>query len=149
MTTEHNNLSAVSKDLVNKINVFAAFGGRVALTLGGTEADPTMTKLALPYAWVIPVSSQNTSANRESWTKARQNFTVLIRVSYGKGESDFADTQLPLIEEVAAAVCGSHVNANVRGPKWSYDGRTLLGSDKKSMTFALQFGVDTYYTKST
>ena len=142
------NLSTVASNLVNKIGEIVAFGGRVAMTLGGTEADPTLSNMTTPYAWVTLNSSQADSQGRERWTNARWNFVVYVGLDYGKGEANFVEQQIPLIESVCQAVTGTQVNAP--GPvKWAFDGLSLQGVDSDVVYYALNFSIQTFYTQST
>lgn len=142
------NVSIVASDLVNKIGAIAAFGGRVAMTLGGTEADPTLSQIEKPYAWVTLTRSLVDSQDRERWTKARHNFTVYVGLDYGMGESNFVEQQIPLVESICQAVTGTQVNAP--GPvKWAFDGLSLQGIDSNVAYYALEFSIVTFYTQST
>jgi hypothetical protein len=141
-------ITTVTQDLINKIGAITLFGDRVAATLGGTEADPTLSQLETPYAWVVLIGSQTDSQDRERWTKVRWNFTVFIGISYGLGETDFTETQLTLLEDVCQAVTGSTVNAP--GPvKWAFDGLSFAGGEASVVRYALQFSIPTFYTLST
>lgn len=142
------NLAVVAADLVNKISAILPFGGRVAMTLGGTEADPTLSRMETPYAWVTLNGSQANSQDRERWTQARWNFTVYIGLDYGKGETNFVEQQIPLIETVCQAVTGTQVNAP--GPvKWAFDGMAVNGIDSNVAYYILNFSIPTFYTQST
>lgn len=140
-------ISTVAKDLVNKISEIEAFGGRVAMTLGGTESDPALTMAPIPYAWVMLTGSSTDSQDRERWTRLRHNFTVAIALEYGEGEEDFTDRQLSLIEEIGKAVTGTSVDA--LGPEeWAFDGMTLQGFEPKKAFFQMSFSITTFYTQS-
>ena len=141
-------LSTVAQNLVNILSDIPEFGGRVGMTLGGTEADPTLSMTETPHAWVVLNSSQALGQDREQWEKVRWNFTVLLGLPYGKGEDDFTDKQLSLIESVCQAVAGTQVNAP--GPvRWSYDGMSFIGGEPHIMRYQLSFSIPTFYTQST
>lgn len=140
-------LSTLARDLVNKINDITAFGGRVAMTLGGTEADPTLSNLETPHAWVVLNSSQASSQDRERWTKVRYSFTVILGIPYGEGEANFIDNQLTLIEDVCQAVTGTQVTQ--KGPVWAFDGLSFIGGEPHLVRYSLAFSATAFYTQST
>lgn len=141
-------LSTVAQNLVNILDAVPAFGGRTGFTLGGTEADPTLSNLETPYAWVVLNSSQALGQDRERYEKIRWNFTVFVGMTYGEGENDFIEQQLSLIESICQAVAGTQINAP--GPvRWSYDGMSFVGGEPHVIKYALQFSIATFLTQST
>lgn len=140
-------LSIITRDLINKIGEIEAFGGRVAVTLGGTESNPALTNIPTPYAWVMLTGSSADSQDRERWSKIRHNFTVALALTYGEGEEDFTDRQLSLIEEIGKAVTGTSVDAP--GPEeWAFDGMSLTGFEPNVAHYQLNFSINTFYTQS-
>lgn len=141
-------LATVAQNLVNILKDVPDFGGRVGMTLGGTEADPTLSNLETPYAWAVLTSSQAQGQDRERWEKVRWNFTVIMGLDYGEGENDFIDKQLSLVESVCQAVAGTQVNAP--GPvRWSFDGLSLIDGEPSKLKYSLNFSIVTFYTQST
>lgn len=134
------------KDLVNRIGELSAYGGRVAVTLGGTEADPTLANLETPNAWIVFHSSQNTGKEGQRWQEVRFNFNVIVALPYSQGESDFTDIQLKLLEDTAQAVRGNLPNPNGSN-LWMYDGCMLLSVDPDKVHYQLNFSTMGAYSK--
>lgn len=142
-------LQASIKDLINKIGAIEAFGGMVSATLGGTEADPTMTTISPPSAWVLFVGSQTNSQDRERWTQLRHNFDVHLSLRYGQ-EDDFTEQQMSLIEQIGQAVTGSKIEA--LAPKnilWAFDGINVLAVETDVIRYTMSFSCPAFYTQST
>ena len=142
-------LQLLTRDLVNKIGAIGAFGGNVSATLGGTEADPTMANLPLPFAWVLFTSSQTASQDRERWSQIRQNFSVYVNLAYGKGETNFVEQQLTLIEQVGMAVTGTKIDALGNRPQvWAFDGLSVYDVEPTVIRYEMTFSIPIYYTQS-
>jgi hypothetical protein len=141
-------IDTYTHDLINKIKTVAAFGGRVAATLGGTEADPTLAEVTTPCAWVLFESSQNSDQANRKWQMMRLNFSVVLILPYGAGETDFIDTQLKLVEDTAQAVRGT-LAANQGSHLWGFEGCTLEQAEPTRITYRLMFSADESYANQT
>lgn len=138
------NLSTITQDLLNKLKTVPALGENVGCTLGGTEADPTLASIPAPFAWVIFHSSTNEDTDRPRYQRIRANYVVFLGIDYGKGESDFVDNQLTLIDDVTRAVGGTEVS--VPGPgRWSYEGSNWVHTDPNRAVYALNFSAVAHY----
>lgn len=138
-------ISTITQDLLNKLKSVPTLGDRVGCTLGGTEADPTLANMPAPFAWVIVQSSQNVDTDRPKYQRITVNYVVFLGLDYGKGESDFVDTQLTLIEDIARAVGGTEVS--VPGPgRWSYEGCNWIHGDPTRAMYALNFSAVAHYS---
>ena len=134
-------ISELTQDLINKIKVVPAFENRVGAAVGGTEYDPTMSKAAVPFAWVIYGGSQPTGEQREGGKTYREStylFKVTIAIGYGK-EADLLNTYLPVLEATQQAVAGKDTGLSNAG-LWEYQGENfeLVTPDRMvyTMTYA-------------
>jgi len=137
-------IAEVTNNLVTKIKSVAAFGGRVAATLGGTEADPTLVNIATPSAWVLFQSSQNSDKPAQKWQVMRLNFSVVLFLQYGEGETDFVDTQLKLIDDVSQAVRGK-TSSDSQQAIWEVNGFELVNVEPNRMTYQMSFSTEVAY----
>lgn len=133
-------------DLITKVKTVTALGGRVAATLGGTEADPALVHIQTPAAWVLFSGSQNSDKPAQKWQIMRLNFNVLVFLPYGQGESDFIDTQIKLVEDVAQAVRGT-LPMNQGSTLWEFNGATLIELEPSRVTYQLSFSTEAAYAK--
>lgn len=137
-------IAEITNNLVDKIKGVAAFGGRVAATLGGTEADPTLVNIQSPCAWVLFQSSQNRDKPAQKWQVMRLNFSVVLFLQYGEGETDFVDTQLKLIDDVSQAVRGK-TSSDSQQALWEVNGFELVNVEPNRMTYQMSFSTEVAY----
>lgn len=139
-------INDVLKDLIAKVKTVSALGGRVAATLGGTEADPTLVHITTPAAWVLYQGSQNSDKPAQKWQVTRENFTVLVFMAYGEGETDFVDTQIRLVEDIAQAVRGT-LPMDQGSTYWEFDGASLVEIEPTRVTYQLSFATEVAWKK--
>lgn len=138
----------VTQHLVDRIVTVSALAGSTGISLGGTEADPTLTSIACPAAWIVFEGAQDTSqadgktGADSKYQKLNLNYNVVLVLDYGNGESDLK-TQLQLIEDVAAAVRGTSPSQLV--DPIAYQGCTLLSLKPDRIAYALTFTCVAYY----
>ena len=139
-------IGAVLEDLIAKVSSVTALGGRVAATLGGTEADPTLVHIETPAAWVLYQGSQNSDKPAQKWQVTRENFNVLVFLAYGQGEDDFINTQIALVEEIAQAVRGT-LPLDQGSTLWEFQGATLVEVEPTRVTYQLSFATEVAWKK--
>lgn len=139
-------IGAVLQDLITKVSSVTALGGRVAATLGGTEADPTLVHITTPAAWVLYQGSQNSDKPAQKWQITRENFTVLVFISYGQGEANFIDTQIKLVEDIAQAVRGT-LPMDQGSTLWEFNGASLVEIEPTRVTYQLSFSTEVAWKK--
>lgn len=139
-------IDQLTSDLIAKVGTVTALGGRVAATLGGTEADPTLANLETPAAWVIYQGSQNSDKPAQKWQVTRENFTVLVFLTYGAGETDFVNTQLKLVEDIAQAVRGT-LPMEQGSTLWEFAGASLVDIEPTRVTYQLSFATEVAWKK--
>lgn len=139
-------IGAVLLDLIDKVKTVSTLGGRVAATLGGTEADPTLVQIETPAAWVLYRGSQNSDKPAQKWQITRENFSVLVFLAYGNGEDDFIDTQIQLVEDIAQAVRGT-LPLEQGSTLWEFDGGTLVEIEPTRVTYELRFSTEVAWKK--
>jgi hypothetical protein len=135
-----------TNDLVTRLKTVADFGGRVAATLGGSEADPALAFVETPSAWVVFSGMQNTAERSQRFQLMRLNFDVVLILEYGSGEMNFVDTQLKLIDDASQAVRGELV-ANTGTARWTYEGCRLISVNPDRVIYQLNFSADAAYSK--
>lgn len=145
-------ISEFASDLVTKLNTLTEFGGRVGVTTGGTEADPTLSGLEAPAAWVVFRGMQNTDQPNRRFQVMRLFFSAVIKLDYGKGEADF-HTQLQLIELASQAVRGTTVpRANDTPGRdedlWAYEGCSIIDVAADTVVYDLTFAASTAYSRN-
>lgn len=142
-------IEEITAHLVERIASVPALAGTTGTTIGGTEADPTMTTIPTPAAWVVFESAQDTSAGDgksgadSRYQKLKLSYRVVLMLQYGEGETDLK-TELGLIEDVATAVRGSTPTEFGADP-WMYSGCTLLSIQPARIAYALFFSTKAYY----
>jgi hypothetical protein len=138
-------ISDYTADLIAKLNTVPEFGGRVAATLGGTEADPALANIELPFAWVVLAGTQNVGEANQRWQMMSLDFSVTVAMRYGDGEADFVETQLKLLDDAAQAVRGE---VTAQGSHlWSFDGLTYITNNVDRVLYGLNFSAPAAYAK--
>jgi phage gp37-like protein len=139
----------ITQHLVDRIVSVSALAGSTGISLGGTEADPTLTSIPAPAAWVVFEGAQDMtrtdgkSGADSRYQKLNLTYSVVLVLDYGNGETDLKN-QLKLIEDVATAVRGTSPSQLV--DPISYLGCTLLSVKPDRIAYALTFGCIAYYT---
>ena len=142
----------ITQHLVSQIMTVPALAGSTGTTIGGTEADPTMTSIACPAAWVVFEGAQDESGTDgksgadSRYQKLLYTYRVVLVLQYGEGEADLK-VQLGTLEDIVAAVRGSIALPFGASP-WAYQGCTLLSVETNRMAYSLTFQVSAHY-KST
>jgi phage gp37-like protein len=139
-------ISTYTTDLVEKLKTVTTFGGRVAATLGGSEADPALAMVDTPAAWVVFSGMQNTDRRGERFQLMRLNFDVVLIIEYGSGEDDFVNTQLQLIDDASQAVRGEIV-ADTGTARWAYESCRVISINPDRVIYQLNFSADAAYSK--
>lgn len=145
-------ISEITSHLVQRIETVPALAGSTGTTLGGTEADPTMTSIPVPAAWVVFESAQDQSqSDGKSGSDSRYqrlllSYRVVLVLQYGAGEAAMK-LQLKMIEDVASAVRGS-VALDYGNTPWAYQGCSLLSVETDRIAYSLSFQTSAHY-KST
>lgn len=139
-------ISDYTADLVAKLKTVPALGGRVAATLGGTEADPALATVETPAAWVVFSGLANTGPSQQRFQLMRLNYRVVLILEYGKGEEDFVDTQLQLIDDASQAVRGTLAD-NDGSKVWAFDGANLVSINPDRIVYELSFFAESAYAK--
>lgn len=140
-----NSIQQYTKDLIDKLNTVAAFGGRVAATIAGTEADPALVNMEAPLAWVVFQSMQSYGTPGQSQMMTL-NFSAVVVLAYGKGEADFLDNQLQVIDDAAQAVRGTR-SGDDGSMLWTYNGCRLLSNNTDRLLYELFFSAPAAYVK--
>lgn len=129
-----------AQDLYDKINAVPSLTGKVGLRLGGGEIDPSLTKAALPCAWIIYGGRAPAEEPGEMAYQTRAfslSFGVMLYIPYDS-QAAMVATNLPLIDAVAQAVMGTDAPS---GSRWIYAGEknVLINPDRLAyqMTFEI------------
>lgn len=136
-------INEVTTSLVDVITTVPALAGRVGTTLGGGEADPTLTSIAVPAAWVVFEGAQdNSSGDGKSaadgkYQRLLLTYRVVIVLRYGEGEADLKN-QLQTIEDVATAVRGQNP-LDFGATPWQFQGCSLLAIETDRISYQLTF----------
>jgi len=145
-------ISEIAGHLVQRISTVSALAGSTGTTIGGTEADPTMTTIPVPAAWVVFEGAQDASQNDgKSGADSRYQrlvltFRTVLVLQYGQGETALL-LQLKMIEDVAAAVRGS-TPLDFGASPWAYQGCSLMSIETDRIVYSLSFQTSAHY-KST
>lgn len=138
----------ITQHIVDRIASVTALAGKTGTTLGGTEADPTLTSIAAPAAWVVFEGAQDASlqdghtAKDSRYQRLNLTYSVVLVLAYGEGETDLKN-QLKLIEDVATAVRGTSPSDLV--DPIAYQGCTLLSIKPDRIAYALTLTCLAYY----
>jgi hypothetical protein len=143
-------ISENAADLVARVSSVAGFEGRAGLAIGGRGADPAMTKIPLPAAWIMfgkdqvdesPYGSSQSGGRGgliPNGENVQQVFSVVIYVPY-LSQDDLISTQFPLLEAVIAAVRDNGREAP-SGNRWRYIGQKL------AMVYPDRLAYEQHYT---
>lgn len=133
----------ITSSLVTEISTVPALAGRVGTTLGGGEADPTLSAIATPAAWVVFESAQDNSGGDGrtgadgKYQRLLLTYRVVVVLQYGEGEADLK-TQLQTLEDVATAVRGK-LPLDFGASPWSFLGMSLLSLESDRISYQLSF----------
>lgn len=133
----------ITSSLVTEITTVSALAGRVGTTLGGGEADPTLTAIPVPAAWVVFESAQDGSQGDGrsgadgKYQRLLLTYRVVVVLQYGEGEADMK-TQLQTLEDIATAVRGKNPLTFGATP-WSFQGMSLLAMETDRISYQLTF----------
>lgn len=139
----------ITTSLVTEIATVSALAGRVGTELGGGEADPTLTSIPVPAAWVVFESAQDTSQGDGrtgadgKYQRLLLTYRVILVLECGSGEVDHK-TQLQTLEDVAAAVRGKNPLAYGATP-WAFQGMALLSRETDRMSYSLNFQTTAHF----
>ncbi|MGZ3325701.1 MAG: hypothetical protein ACXU85_00990 [Xanthobacteraceae bacterium] len=143
-------ISENAEDLVARVTSVPALATSAGLALGGRGADPALTKIPLPAAWIMFGKDQvdespygtSQSGMRGGLTPNGENvqqvFSVVIYVPY-VSQDDLLTVQFPLLESVIAAVRGDGKPAP-SGNRWRYTGQKL------AMVYPDRLAYEQHYT---
>jgi hypothetical protein len=143
----------ITSSLISAISVVPALAGRVGTTLGGGEADPTLSAIETPAAWVVFESAQDNSgtdgrtASDGKYQRLLMTYRVVVVLQYGEGEADLK-TQLQTLEDVATAVRGQQPLDFGASP-WSFQGMSLLAIETDRISYQLTFQTLGHFKLST
>lgn len=133
----------ITSSLVTRIATVAALANRVGTTLGGNEADPTLTSIPTPAAWVVFESATDTSTGDGrtggdgKYQRLLLTYRVVMVLQYGEGEADLKN-QLKTLEDVATAVRGQNPLEFGATP-WTFQGMSLLALETDRISYQLTF----------
>jgi hypothetical protein len=139
-----------AEDLVARVTSVPALANSAGLALGGRGADPALTKIPLPAAWIMFGKDQvneppyGTSQSGGSGgmvpmgENVQQVFSIVIYVPY-LSQDDLLTVQFPLLEAVIAAVRGNG-RAAPSGNRWRYIGQKL------AMVYPDRLAYEQHYT---
>jgi hypothetical protein len=127
-------LAELASDLLDKVRTVPALEAKTSLTIGGKSADPDLTKIPLPAAWVVmrkegkdtsPYDRTDMSGVVDEYTLAGI-WTVTIMVPY-TSDDDLIDTQYPLLESVRKAVHKTEgdIESADGSMRWAYMGMRI------------------------
>lgn len=121
----------LAQDLVTRVASIPALAASTGLALGGRGADPTLTQLPPPAAWVI---YRGDTPDEPPYGNAHggpalvpgvqimlQAFAVIVYLPY-TDQADLIDVQFPLLESVIQAIRGQD---SPSGHRWRYVGQKL------------------------
>jgi hypothetical protein len=139
-------LAELASDLLDKVRTVPALEAKTSLTIGGKSADPDLTKIPLPAAWVVmrkegkdtsPYDRTEMSGVVDEYTLAG-TWTVTVMVPY-TSDDDLIDTQYPLLESVRKAVHASG------GPTGATDGGWAFMSQRLAQVYADRIAFEQVY----
>ena len=145
-------ISEITGHLVQQISTVPALAGSTGTTIGGTEADPTMTTIPVPAAWVVFESAQDASqgdgktGSDSRYQRLVLTYRVVLVLQYGQGETDLKE-QLKTIEDISAAVRGS-IPLDFGATPWAYLGCSLMSIETDRIAYSMSFQTSAHY-KST
>lgn len=146
----------LAASLVDLIAVVPELGGRVGTTLAGGSADPTMSSIEIPAAWVVFDGNQDLSqgdgrtAADSRYQSLLCTFRAVVVLPYGLGEADFVENQLKLLDDIASAVRGETPDTG-NGPgarPWLYQGCSLLGVEPDRVMYNMTFQTQSFNLKA-
>lgn len=130
-----------AKALIDLLRTVPALAQNVGLTLGGQTPDPSLSKIALPAAWVLHTGDKPTDPDDAivpAVQGVRFHYVVAIYLPY-VSQSDMLNVQFPLLEAVINAVRGQTAPS---GHRFAYAGQriTLInpGRITYEQTYTLQ-----------
>ena len=145
-------IAEITEHLVQQISTVPALAGSTGTTIGGTEADPTMTTIPVPAMWVVFESAQDASQNDgktgsdSRYQRLVLTYRAVLVLQYGQGEADL-NLQLKMIEDVAAAVRGT-TPLDYGATPWAYQGCSLMSVETDRIVYSMSFQTSAHY-KST
>ncbi len=131
---------AFSTDLYTKLTSVTALANAASFTAGGNAADPALTKIPLPAAWVL-LSNDKPMDNETGVVPLTQvvlvEYTVLIYVQYTT-QADLINTQIPLLRSARSAIHGTEgPNRN----RWKYMGQKLVLVNPDRLAYEQQYAI--------
>jgi hypothetical protein len=140
--THDNIIPVLAQDIYEKLNSVPSLAGKVGLTTGGKQHDPSLANMPLPGAWAVLTSL--TAAGPKPpivpKTQAMQcGFSVMLFVAYGL-QSDLVANQYPIISKVIAAVSGQEAPTGVR---WCFEDMKAILINPDRLGYELRFSITT------
>lgn len=135
-------ISALVKDLINKVSTVPALSGKVGAVLGGTEIDPTMSEIQVPFAWVVfgGDTPMNDDDQGMPFQRIRYHFSVVTAIGYGVDEQEVLDVNLPVLQAIQSAVTGTRGLTN-KPDLWKYEGKDLNAVFPNRLVYHINFSI--------
>jgi hypothetical protein len=132
-----------AQSLYDLVQAIPAIANATGLAVGGKAPDPGMTKMTLPFAWVLAHAGVNTAnpqlALPPTNIQAALTYVVMLYVPYLK-QSDLITNQLPLLNQVIRAV---HGKLSPTGNRWQWKMYRLGLVNPDRLGYSLEFFTET------
>lgn len=138
-------IAKCAKDLYDKVQAISALASASGLAVGGKEADPGMTKIPLPAAWILAHSGVTTLPPTDGQVKQKTTaqlvYVVMLYVAY-ISQSDLITNQLPLLQTVISTVHGTDAPS---GERWAFKDYQLTLVNTDRLGYRIQFMTNSGY----
>jgi hypothetical protein len=129
------------KALLDLIGSVPALAQSTGIALGGQAPDPSLSKIALPAAWVLHASDKPLDADGSivpAVQASQFDYVVAIYLPY-VSQSDMLAVQLPLLEAVITAVRGQDAPS---GHRFAYRGQRITLINPGRITYEQRYSLE-------
>jgi len=131
---------AFALDLYTKLATVAALANSAGFGVGGRPADPALTKIPLPAAWVL-LGGDDPTDTEGGMVPAMQvllvEYFVMLYVPY-VSQDDLINVQFPLLRAARTAI---HATDAPNGGRWLYQGQRLAGTNPDRLCYRQRYAI--------
>ena len=125
-----------------------AIANSTGTSVNSTYPDPTVTQIPLPAAWLgyagsVPLDKPLNGFSGRGVTR-KLIYVVMVYLDNTLGQNAFLTTQLPILDEIVAAVRGLLPTPGQAGFAFAFEGERLHSLTTKRVTYEQRFSLITY-----
>jgi hypothetical protein len=137
-------IEQATQGLIDLIKTVPEFENRVGTSVGGTDIDPTMSTVPLPFAWIIFDGDQAQDSGNVGKIMQQVQLRFVVQVVVPNGtQTNMLTVQYPFLESVIGSVRGQ--DGPVGAFKWKYEGQVMDSIQSDYIRFEQYYSITGHY----